>query len=104
MPTYDYATLENRLRQALELTQKVLAPVHVQNVRDFLDAAEYGLAFETLAGAIVEANVPLTGRLCSLMREAASRMNYREDFSNVHESEVAAILRRVWEACRDCAQ
>lgn len=104
MPTYDYATLENRLRQALALAQKDLAPTHVRNVHDFLDAAEYGLAFETLAGAIVEANVLLTNKLCALMREAASQMNYSENFSNVRESEVAAVLRRVWEVCHDCAQ
>lgn len=104
MPNYDYAALENLLQRALELVQRQLAPVDAQYVHDFLDAAEYGLAFETLACSVVEANAPVSAAFCALIQDAAHRMNYGDDFSEIRESEVAAALTLVWEVCRDCAE
>lgn len=104
MPNYDYAALESLLRQALELAQGRLAPVDAQYVLEFLDAAEYGLAFETLACSVVDVNAPLSPAFCALMQDAARWMGYSDDFSQIRNREVAAALALVWEARRDCAE
>lgn len=81
-----------------------LAPADSRNILDFLDAAEYGLAFETLLFCIVEENAPISTTFCALMQDAANRMNYPDDFSELRDPDMAAALALVWEACRDRAE
>ena len=104
MSAYDYASLEHALRQALALARKSLPPAQAQLVFEFLDAAEYGLALETLAGSLVEANTPVSAALCAFMRDAARQMGYRDDLSDIREPEVAAALSRIWESCQKPAE
>lgn len=104
MPSYDYTTVENRLRRALELVQMRLARADEQEVLDYLDVAEYGLAFETLACSVVKAGIPVSITFCALIQNAAHRMHYSDNFDEVREPEVAAALTLLREACRTCTE
>ena len=52
--TYDYGELEARLNSILSEGGGWLSPEESEEVRGFIDVGEYGLAFETLCGIIVE--------------------------------------------------
>ncbi len=102
MPTYDYQALERELRQAIALVERNLPVDRAQDTLDFLDHAEYGLAFETLLGNLVEFNVSLSPELCALLKSSAHRMGYGHGIT-VQNDEVRAALELVWDACSECA-
>ncbi len=98
----DFRTLELLLREALTTVERHLASTDVHEVVEFLDVAEYGLAFETLVCAVVDAGAPVSTAFCSPIHDAGRQMGYRDDFADVRNHEVAAALSLVWQACRTC--
>jgi hypothetical protein len=56
MTTYDahYRTIESGLNQLLSGAEVTLTSKEIREVREFIDAREYGLALETLAAILDE--------------------------------------------------
>ncbi|TAJ39442.1 MAG: MafI family immunity protein [Reyranella sp.] len=71
--TFDYRKLEEDLTQLLAAMTS-LAPSEVSEVREFLAAGEYGVAFETLCGIIKEESKPVPKDVRRKIRELAERM------------------------------
>lgn len=104
MLNHDYATLESNLRKAVDRVRQGFAPAQTEEVLDFLDAGEYGLAFESLIFYLVDENVPVSVDLCALLQGAAHRMKYGDNLSEMHDLDLAAAITLVCEACRNCTE
>ena len=74
MNTYDYQYIEELLLRLLSLLLEVFADSEKDEVRDFIDAGEYGLALETLVDIVIEENKQIPGESLALVCELADVM------------------------------
>ncbi|NJM37553.1 MAG: MafI family immunity protein [Akkermansiaceae bacterium] len=71
--SYDYKQLETDLRELLG-AMSCFSPSEVEEVEQFLEAGEYGLAFETFCGIAKEENKPVSNVLRPKVRALAHQM------------------------------
>jgi hypothetical protein len=76
--TYDYGELEARLNSLLSEGGGWLSREEVQEVREFIDVGEYGLAFETLCGIIVEEDKSISPEVYRQLAELGGLMKMDE--------------------------
>ncbi|MEH8019580.1 MafI family immunity protein [Rheinheimera muenzenbergensis] len=74
MTTYDYQSIENLLLRLLDLLLKIFTNSERNEVQDFIDAGEYGLALETLVDIVIEENKQISGEAFALVCELADVM------------------------------
>ncbi|SHL51438.1 MafI family immunity protein [Roseibium suaedae] len=65
---------ERQLENLLGLLDKCLSEDLVQEVRQFVDVGEYGLALETVIGIFLEENIPIPEVVRSEIKECSERM------------------------------
>ena len=73
-PKYDYELLERLLNALLGLVGPKLSGQTRRDVREFIDHAEYGLALDFAAGAIVEDDLRITPEAFDLIKQLAVKM------------------------------
>ena len=71
--------LEQELESLFAAVRSSLADHHAENVRSFIDAAEYGLAFEEITGSLVEQNARITAEALRLAEDAAAALGKQND-------------------------
>lgn len=74
MTTYDYQYIEKLFLRLLRLMLGILADSERNEVQDFIDAGEYGLALETLVDIVIEENKRIPGQSLTLVYELADAM------------------------------
>lgn len=74
MIAYDYQSIENLLLRLLDLLLEIFTDSEKNEVQDFIDAGEYGLALETLVDIVIEENKQIPGGSMSLVCELADVM------------------------------
>ncbi len=79
----DYKLIENRLLLVLSLLVDVFSESEVNEVQEFIDVGEYGLALETLIDIINEESKTIPQAVVSLAGETAVAMGW--DSSDVKE-------------------
>ena len=70
---YDYKKLEADLNEIL-VAMISFTPSQIEEVKQFLSAGEYGVAFETLCGIANEENKPVPVELRPKVRKLAEQM------------------------------
>jgi len=78
MGPLSFTSIERRLLSLLQEGSLKLSASQRQEVADFLNVGEYGIALETLSALIVEEEKPLSHRVFSEMLELADEMGIRE--------------------------
>lgn len=78
MSTFDYDALEVSLHAILDQLQQVLTVPEHQEVREFIDVQEYGVALETLVGIIVEGHKKIPAASYSRIVEVAGLMQIQD--------------------------
>ncbi len=79
----DYKLIENRLLLVLSLLVDVFSESEVNEVQEFIDVGEYGLALDTLIDIINEESKTIPLAVVSLVGETAAAMGW--DSSDVKE-------------------
>jgi hypothetical protein len=74
MTIYDYRYTEELLLRLLGLLLGVFTDSEKNEVRDFIDAGEYGLALETFVDIVVEENKQIPGESLVLVYELVDVM------------------------------
>lgn len=74
MTTYDYQSIENLLLRLLGLLLEIFTNSERNEVQDFIDAGEYGLALETLVDIVIEENKQIPGESLALVCQLADVM------------------------------
>ena len=72
-------TLEQKLEALFAAVRSSLSDRQQENVRSFIDATEYGLAFEEITGSLVEQNIRLTAAAFFLAEDAAAALGKQSD-------------------------
>lgn len=76
MPSAEFfRDLEHRFRSLLGECDAAWARAEIAEVQSYLDAGEYGLAFDTFASIAVEENKPVSGNALSMANDLAERMD-----------------------------
>lgn len=76
MPSADFfEDLERRFRSLLGASDAGWARAEIAEVQSYLDAGEYGLAFETFVSIAVEENKPVSENALSIAGDLAERMD-----------------------------
>jgi hypothetical protein len=83
-----YRLIESGLNRLLANEQGILSSAEVTEIREFLDAREYGLALETLA-AILDEGKELSRVKLEEIQNLAERMHI------AHEAPIAGLLTRL---------
>lgn len=71
--------LEQRIKALFAVVRPSLSAPRAENVRSFIEATEYGLAFEEITGSLVEADVRLTADALRLAEDAAAVLGKQND-------------------------
>ena len=74
MTTCDYRYIEELLLRLLGLLLEIFTDSEICEVRDFIDAGEYGLALETLVDIVIEENKLVSKESLALVCELADVM------------------------------
>jgi hypothetical protein len=74
-----YRFLEDELRSLISSPGDWLSDTERQDVADFIDVAEYGLAYETLRDIVTQRNKTLSPEYHRRLVEVARRMGLSED-------------------------
>lgn len=83
MSQYDYEATEALLRRLLLKLGDIFTAAEADEVRDLIDANEYGLALETLADIVREEHKSFPFELVSLVKELCGLMEI--DFGEFEE-------------------
>lgn len=78
--SYDYKQLEVDLLGVLADLGETLTPGEVQEVRLFIDAGEYGVAFETLCSILKEELKPISPSLGARLLDLGQRMEIEPEY------------------------
>jgi len=70
----DLAAIESSLTLLLSLLSSALSGSEAQEVRDFIDVGEYGLALETLVDIVTEEEKSISAEALRLIIELADSM------------------------------
>ena len=71
---HNYKNLENLLVRLLALLSEIFSNTEVQEVQEFIDVGEYGLALETLVDIVDEESKQITSEVLILVKELAEAM------------------------------
>ena len=71
---HNYKNLENLLVRLLALLSEKFSNTEVQEVQEFIDVGEYGLALETLVDIVDEGSKQITSEVLILVKELAEAM------------------------------
>jgi hypothetical protein len=74
-----FKLVEQKLEALLSIVRPSLTDRQADNVRSFINATEYGLAFEEITGWAVEENRPFSADALRLAEEAAAAMGMQND-------------------------
>ena len=74
MTTYDYQSIENLLLRLLGLLLEIFTNSERNEVQDFIDAGEYGLALENLVDIVIEEYKQIPGESLALVCQLADVM------------------------------
>lgn len=72
---HDYQCIEKSFSQLLTLLAATFSDAEVSEVREFIDAGEYGLALETLVDIVVEEGKRISAEEAKLVYEMVDAMN-----------------------------
>ncbi len=78
MSTYDYQYIEELLLRLLSNLLGIFTDSEKNEVQDFIDVGEYGLALETLIDIIVEENKQISGESLELACDLAEVMQFNK--------------------------
>ena len=70
----NFKLIETLLLRLLLLLKVVFTDPEVQEVKDFIDVGEYGIALETLVEIIIEESKPISIEALGLIKEIAALM------------------------------
>jgi hypothetical protein len=71
---HNYTLLETKLSALLDSLKEVFTPSEISEVRQFLEAGEYGLALETTCGIIAEEQKQVGNQVLEQIRELSDLM------------------------------
>lgn len=72
---HDYQRIEKLFSQLLTLLAATFSDAEVSEVREFIDAGEYGLALETLVDIVLEEGKRISTEEAKLVYELVDAMN-----------------------------
>ena len=78
-----YAKLHFFLKKALVDVQAYLEPVEHQDIDDFIEAKEFGIAFEAMIALIVEEKIHVGGELYTALESAAILMEMETEMAKI---------------------
>jgi plasmid maintenance system antidote protein VapI len=76
---YDYNFLDKQLNALISSMIDSLSQDEISELRELLDAGEYGVAYETLCSIIVERNKLITKQMYAQLIELGQKMQMTED-------------------------
>jgi hypothetical protein len=76
---HNYTLLETKLNALLASLREDFTPAEMSEVREFIDAGEYGLALETICGIIAEEQKRVAGQHLEDAREVRDLMQFDSD-------------------------
>jgi hypothetical protein len=77
--TNDYKKLEQDILAILAALQGTLDAAEMKEVRDFVEAGEYGIAFETLCSILGDRHAPISPAVVDKLTELGQRMGIDEE-------------------------
>ena len=80
---HNYTLLETKLGALLDSLEEVFTPSEISEVRQFLDAGEYGLALETICGIIAEEQKPVGNQVLEQIRVLRDLMQLDSELVSV---------------------
>ena len=79
MMSADFQSIENLLFQLLASVDKTFDPKEKEEVQDFIDVGEYGLALETFVDIVVEENKKILEVDLDLIKKLAVEMSMDQE-------------------------
>ncbi|MGH8072216.1 MAG: MafI family immunity protein [Candidatus Entotheonellia bacterium] len=71
---YDYQTLEQKLNAVVTAAGPQLSTMDAHDIREFITAGEYGLAFDLLCHALLQSHHPVTAEAYTLIDQLGKQM------------------------------
>jgi len=71
---YDYQTLEQKLNAVITAVGPQLSAIDVHDIREFITAGEYGLAFDLLCHALLQSHHSVPAEAYILIDELGRKM------------------------------
>jgi hypothetical protein len=71
---YDYQTLEQKLNAVVTAVGPQLSTMDAHDIREFITAGEYGLAFDLLCHALLQSHHPVTAEAYTLIDQLGRQM------------------------------
>jgi hypothetical protein len=79
METINHDHIENLFKQLFYQISNIFSSEELNEVNEFLDVGEYGLALETLIDIVVEEKKEISEKACVLIEELAVVMKINKD-------------------------
>lgn len=88
---YNYELIEKLLDRLLILLKNTINDTECNEVQEFIDVGEYGLALETLIAILIEESKVVSVEVLGLLKESAIAMSIEVDL----EREINSLAKRI---------